>query len=33
MWVMRNYDLTEEKARGIKAELDARKNGELLQTA
>lgn len=25
MWVMRNYDLTEEKARGIKKELDARK--------
>jgi GPH family glycoside/pentoside/hexuronide:cation symporter len=25
MWVMRNYDLTEEKARAIKKELDARK--------
>ncbi|WP_228479099.1 MFS transporter [Flavobacterium soyangense] len=25
MWVMRNYDLTEEKAREIKKELDARK--------
>jgi GPH family glycoside/pentoside/hexuronide:cation symporter len=25
MWVMRNYDLTEEKARGIKKELDDRK--------
>ncbi len=25
MWVMRNYDLTEEKAREIKQELDARK--------
>ncbi len=25
MWVMRNYDLTEEKARSIKKELDARK--------
>ena len=25
MWVMRNYDLTEEKARSIKNELDARK--------
>ncbi len=25
MWVMRNYDLTEAKARGIKKELDARK--------
>ena len=26
MWVMRNYDLTEEKARKIKKELDARKS-------
>jgi len=26
MWVMRNYDLTEEKARRIKKELDARKS-------
>ncbi len=26
MWVMRNYDLTEEKAREIKKELDARKS-------
>jgi glycoside/pentoside/hexuronide:cation symporter, GPH family len=26
MWVMRNYDLTEEKARAIKKELDARKS-------
>ena len=28
MWVMRNYDLTESKAREIKAELDARKGQE-----
>ena len=27
MWIMRNYDLTEEKARAIKKELDARKSG------
>ncbi len=27
MWVMRNYDLTEAKARAIKNELDARKSG------
>jgi GPH family glycoside/pentoside/hexuronide:cation symporter len=25
MWIMRNYDLTEEKAREIKKELEARK--------
>lgn len=31
MWVMRNYDLTEEKAKAIKAELVSRKNNEILQ--
>jgi len=31
MWVMRNYDLTEEKAREIKAALVSRKGDEILQ--
>jgi GPH family glycoside/pentoside/hexuronide:cation symporter len=31
MWVMKDYDLSEEKAREIKAELVERKKGESLQ--
>lgn len=33
MWVMRNYDLTEEKARDIKTELNSRKNVESMEFA
>ncbi len=33
MWVMRNYDLTEEKARTIKKELDARKGQGKIQSS